>query len=97
MLILPGNESISDSIKYNKNCRDFQILDDGTIVGDYHYCNLSNYCRQIDITNGIPIPMESNYLPIFDPLTNEIEWLNYCTGMYDLRSLKERIEDDKAH
>lgn len=86
-----------DAYKYVKDCVDFINLEDGTIVGDYHYCNLSHVCRQVDIVNGALFPMESNYLPVFNPLTNEIEWLNYCTGMHDLRPLKERIEDNKAH
>lgn len=85
-----------DSIKYNKDCRDFMSLKDGTLYGEYKYCNLSLQCRQIGIKiDGTIVPMESNYLSI---MNHDGEFYHdlYCTGMYDLRSLKERIEDDKV-
>jgi hypothetical protein len=85
-----------DSIKYNKHCDDFICLSDGTIMRECKYCNLSLNCRQVDLSGGNPIPMEANYLPIADPKTGEIiEHQLFCTGMWDLRPLKERLEDDK--
>ena len=85
-----------DSEKYNKDCYDFQCLEDGTIVRECRYCNLSLNCRQIDIgTNGDTIPMESHYLELITLAGEKFHEL-FCTGMYDLRSLNERIEDDKA-
>ena len=96
MLILPGNVSISDADKFNKDCKDFQILNDGTKVGDYHYCNLSLYCRQIDIgLDGKAIPMEANYLTMVDK-DGEVTHELFCTGHYDLRCLNERMEDSKV-
>lgn len=96
MLILPGNVDISDATKFNKDCKDFQVLNDGTKVGDYHYCNLSLHCRQIDIgIDGTAIPMESNYL-IITGEDGEIIHELFCTGCYDLRCLNERLTDDKV-
>lgn len=87
-----------DSIKYSKQCFDFCCMDDGSIVGEYKYCNLSLGCRQIDVlSNGDPVGMEAHYLPIIDPQTKEVicEQL-FCTGMHDLRPYKERLTDDKV-
>lgn len=86
-----------DSIKYNKDCDDFVCLDDGTIVRECKYCNLSLVCRQVDILpGGKTIPMESHELPVYDADGNLLQFDMFCTGMYDLRSLKERLEDDKV-
>lgn len=94
--VLVSVERTPDSIKYNKDCGDFISLDDGTITKEYKYCDRSESCRQIGMINGRAIQMESHYLPIIDPNTGEIiEWRYFCTGMYDLRPLKERGEDDK--
>lgn len=89
---------IPDSIRYNKDCEDFVVLEDGTIVGDYRYCNRSLDCRQVDFSfNGKAIPMLSHYLPITDVKTGEVtEFQYFCTGMHDLRPLKERSEDDRV-
>lgn len=97
-LIITPNDVSADSKKYGKSCADFQCLNDGTITGDYHYCNLSTQCMQYGIdAKGKPIPMVADYLPIADPLTGEItEHQLFCTGMYDIRPLKERIDDDKV-
>ena len=87
----------ADSIKYGKQCDDFQCLNDGTIVGECRYCNLSLQCRQIDVSfDGTTIPMESHFLPVYDISGKVISHELFCTGMYDLRPLKERIEDDKV-
>lgn len=95
--ILVSTEKTPDSIKYNKDCWDFISLSDGTVVGDYKYCDRSEQCHQTGLINGRPVQMESHYLPIIDYNTGEvIEWQYFCTGMYDLRPLKERIEDDKV-
>jgi hypothetical protein len=86
-----------DSTMYKKDCRDFVCLDDGTLVRECRYCNLSLVCRQVDYVNGVAIPMESHILPALDPDTGEvIENQLFCTGMHDLRSLSERAEDDKV-
>lgn len=90
-------ERTSDSIKYNKDCGDFISLEDGTITKEYKYCDRSKQCHQVGMINGRPVQMESHYLPSMDPNTGEvIEWEYFCTGMYDLRPLKERIDDDKV-
>ena len=87
-----------DSNKYNKDCFDFQKLDDGTMTGDYKYCKLSNLCRQIGLTpDGKVISMEAHYLPVYDNVGNLLEHQLFCTGCFDKRSLNERVEDDKAY
>ena len=94
-----------DADKYRKDCDDFVCLDDGTIMRDCRYCNLSTVCRQVDVLpNGEVVPMEANYMPITEITFNDAgqpsvevkEWQYFCTGMHDLRPLKERIEDDKV-
>lgn len=103
LLNIPSNERengrTQDSIKYDKDCADFVCLEDGTIVRECKYCNLSLVCRQVDVLpNGDVVPMESEYLPIVDPVTGEVRAHElFCTGKHDLRPLKERYEDDKAH
>jgi hypothetical protein len=86
-----------DAIKYNKDCADFVCLEDGTIVRECKYCDLSLHCRQIDILpDGKAMPMEGHMLPIVNETGGVMEHQIFCTGMYDLRSLKERFEDDKV-
>jgi len=89
---------MSDAEKYNKDCQDFESLEDGTITGEYKYCNHSLVCRQIDIlANGTVVPMEACYLPIYDAITGEVKCQElFCTGMHDNRPHKERIEDDRV-
>lgn len=101
LVIIPGegatDERTADSIKYNKDCYDFQNLEDGTIIGECKYCNFSLVCRQIDINiNSKVIPMESHYLPVVDASGEVVSHELFCTGMYDLRPRKERLEDDKV-
>jgi hypothetical protein len=86
-----------DSKKYRKDCPHFLCLEDGTTTRDYKYCEGSLVCQHSGLINGKPVPMTCNYIPVLDVTTNEIEWVEYCTGMYDLRPLKERIEDDMVH
>ena len=87
----------NDSAKYSKDCADFQCLDDGTIVGECRYCNLSLICRQIGVLpNGEVVGMESHYLPVLNENGELVAHDLFCTGMYDLRPYKERIEDDKV-
>ena len=92
------HERSTDSTKYCKDCMDFKCLNDGTITGEYRYCELSTTCRQVDVLpNGRTVPMEANYLPVIDPTTMEVVTHElFCTGMHDLRTLTERIEDDKV-
>lgn len=87
-----------DSVRYNKDCPDFECLEDGTLYRECKYCNLSLKCHQIDIVNGKPVPMEQHYCPIVDPKINEIvSWEYFCTGMHDKRSREERLDgDDKV-
>lgn len=102
LLNIPNNERengrTQDSIKYKKDCADFVCLEDGTIVRECKYCNLSLMCKQVDmLPNGEMVPMESDYLPIVDPTTGAVQSHElFCTGMHDLRPLKERFEDDKV-
>lgn len=86
----------SDALRYRKDCMDFVKLDDGTIVGDYKYCNLSRCCRQVDVVEGRVVPMRSDYLPVADPVTGIVnEWADYCTGLHDKRSKLERFTSDE--
>lgn len=101
LINIPNSERVdrktSDSIKYSKACDDFICLDDGTIMRECRYCNLSLNCRQVDLSNSKPISMEAHYLQVADIKTGKImEWQLFCTGMHDLRPVKERIEDDKV-
>lgn len=95
--ILVSTERTTDSIKYSKDCGDFISKEDGTITKEYKYCGRSEQCRQVGMINGRPVQMESHYLHITDPFTEEvIEWEYFCTGMYDLRPLKDRMKDNKV-
>lgn len=86
-----------DSVKYDKDCKDFISLEDGTITGEFKYCNRSTKCRQVDMLGVVPIPMEADYLPIVHGITGEVmEWEYFCTGLYDLRPVTERVEDNKV-
>ena len=101
LINIPNNERedgrTPDSTKYKKDCWDFVCLEDGTIVRECRYCNLSLQCRQIDFDiNGKAIPMESHYLPVYDTKGELVAHELFCTGMYDPRSLNERLEDDKV-
>lgn len=85
-----------DSIKYKKDCPDFVCLKDGTLIGDYKYCNLSTICTQAGYLNGKPMPMENHYCPVVDPRTNELlHYDYYCTGKYDTRHRQERLAGDE--
>ena len=100
LIILPNDERengrTQDAIKYDKDCDDFQCLDDGTIVRECRYCNLSVRCQQTDeLPDGTVVGMESHFLPVFNAagvLSHEL----FCTGKHDPRPLKERFEDDKV-
>jgi hypothetical protein len=93
----PRSDGKTDAETYNKDCEDFECLEDGTLTRECKYCNLSLVCKQIGFENGKPISMKSDYLPLRDAKTNEVvEWEYFCTGMYDYRPLIERVEDDKA-
>jgi hypothetical protein len=101
LINIPNEERVDgaspDSVKYHKDCDDFVCLDDGTIIRECKYCNLSLVCRQIDILpNGKEMPMEGNILPVYNDKGELVEHEIFCTGMYDLRSLKERLNDEKA-
>jgi len=91
------NGRTPDSIKYKKDCPDFVCLEDGTITKEYKYCNLSLQCRQVDIvTNCETFPMEANYLPVYDAKGHLHSHELFCTGMHDIRSYIERLEDDRV-
>jgi len=93
IIIIGNKKDILD-----KDCQDFQALDDGTKSKEKKYCMLSDVCRQIDILmNGVVVPMEAHYLPVIPATGGDvIEWKLFCTGLHDLRSKGERIDDDKV-
>jgi hypothetical protein len=91
------NGRTKDAVKYDKDCPDFECLDDGTIVGECRYCNLSLICRQIGVLdNGEVVGMESHYLPVTNEDGEVVAHELFCTGMYDWRPYKEKFEDDKV-
>jgi hypothetical protein len=94
------NNRTPDSIKYKKDCGDFVCLEDGTITRECRYCNLSTACRHIDVLpNGKVVPMEDHWLPVEATMADgskELYHELFCTGMYDNRPYKERLEDDKV-
>jgi len=101
LINIPNNERVygitPDALKYKKDCDDFVCLEDGTIVRECKYCNLSTVCRQVDIlADGITMPMEANTLPVYNQKGELVEYELFCTGMYDLRPRLERTEDDKV-
>lgn len=101
LINIPEQERIDgatpDADKYLKNCQDFVCLDDGTIMRECRYCNLSLVCRQVDILlDGKTVLMEANVLPVYNHKGELTEHQLFCTGMHDLRPLKERIEDDRV-
>ena len=102
LIIIPNDERengrTQDSIKYNKDCGDFKCLNDGTVIGECKYCELSTQCRQTDILpNGKTIGMEAHYLPIYDAKGELVIHELFCTGHHDIRPYKELIDgDDKV-
>ena len=83
-----------DSIKYRKDCEDFECLDDGTMTGDERYCKKSHLCKQIGFINGKEISMLTSLLVVKDGVNGEvIEHLPFCTGLLDLRVMEERLFD----
>ena len=93
-IIIPGKKK--DIL--DKDCQDFTPIEDGTKAKEKKYCALSDVCRQIDILfDGTIMPMEAHFLPVIPPDGSEIlEWKMFCTGLHDIRSKKERIDDDKV-
>lgn len=89
LINIPESERVNgctpDSIKYKKDCNDFVCLDDGTIVRECRYCNLSEVCQQIDmLSDGTMISMEAHYVPVVDSETGTVlEWRLFCTGMHE--------------
>ena len=95
LINVPRSDGTTDAEKYKKDCPNFKCLEDGTLTGEYRYCNHSTICRQIGFVAGKAVPMLSNQLPVRDPYTGEVVEMEYfCTGMYDYRSLNERQDDD---
>ena len=90
--ILGSNSNYID-VDSPKDCKDFVPLNDGTILGDKKYCNLSKQCKQID--------MYSEYVECYefyldsDGILNKRSVREYlCTGKRPL--FEERSKDEKA-
>ena len=96
-ITMPG-EATEDSIKYNKDCPDFICMDDGTLVRECKYCQLSTECRQTGMKpDGTWVNMQSDYLPVVDLESGEVmEWEYFCTGMFPERGRLAVVEDDKV-
>jgi len=84
-IIIPKQKDPHDP-DLEKDCSDFVPFDDGTILGDKKYCNLSFQCRQIG--------MLGQYVEVYDTNGNLIERDYLCTGKKPI--FEERSEDSKA-
>jgi hypothetical protein len=61
-------------LKLKKDCRDFEPMDDHTVVGEWKYCAKSFDCRQIGY--------KSDYVQLEDPKTGKIINHEYlCCGI----------------
>ena len=69
-----------------KDCADFVPLDDGTIIGDKKYCNLSFQCKQLG--------MYSEYCEFYDKNGVVVIRDYLCTGKYVIK--EEVHKDEKA-
>lgn len=70
----------------DKDCIDFVPWDDGTIIGDKKYCDLSFDCKQIGYY--------SEYCKFFNTQGELVEQDYLCTGKKV--HLKETRKDEKA-
>lgn len=70
----------------DKDCSDFVPMDDGTIIGDKKYCNLSFHCKQIGYY--------SEYYKFFNAKGELVEQDYLCTGK-KVR-LEETRKDEEA-
>ena len=95
-IIIPG-EPTEDSIKYKKDCPDFQCMEDGTITRECKYCQLSTDCRQTGKRpDGVWANMKNDYVPIMDLEEGMIlEWEYFCTGMFPEED-RGPLDDDEA-
>jgi len=84
----------NDSLRYKKDCKDFECLKDGTLTGDERYCEKSHRCQQRGFRNGKSVGMLLGILIIKDIVTGEvIEHLPFCTGIHDLRTIDKKFTD----
>ena len=84
-IIIPGKYKKKDIL--DKECPDFQPLEDGTIVGEKKYCDVSFQCKQLG--------MHSDFVRGVDPKTGEQIFHDYlCTGIYAI--FEERSDDEEA-
>ncbi len=66
-----------------KDCSDFCPLKDGTLKGDYKYCNLSQLCTQLG--------MKSDWYQFFNHETKEYDFDYFCVGVF---ATEENKKDD---
>jgi hypothetical protein len=88
-------KTLEDSRK-DKDCQDFLPLDDGTLTGDWRYCQLSFICQQMHPNDaGILIGCIGHHLMVKDPSdpTGEEIFASFCTGC--LRRDERDDEDGK--
>jgi len=79
--IITKEKTLEDSRK-DKDCQDFIPLNDGTLVGDWRYCQRSLICQQMHPNEaGILIGCISHHLMVKDPFDPEDEiFAAFCTG-----------------
>jgi hypothetical protein len=83
-----------------KNCPDFIPLKDGTIKGDWKYCDMSKECRQFDPVTGMGFCSEWHewyefYTDENGKLAKE-KCMDYlCTGNFPV--FQERSDDEEAN
>lgn len=78
-------KGIKDDI-LDKDCSDFIPMEDGTIIGEKKYCDLSFQCKQIGYY--------SEYCKFFDAQGNLVEQDYLCTGKKV--KLEETKKDEEA-
>lgn len=76
-------DGILEKSRKDKDCQDFIPLDDGTLTGDWRYCQRSFICQQMHPNEaGVLIGCISHHMMIIDP--NDPEkgemYAAFCTG-----------------
>jgi len=98
-IIILNNKKDARDPDRPKDCSDFVPLQDGTIKGDWKYCDRSKECRQFDPTTGMGFCSE--WHEWYEFYTNENgkivqeKCMDYlCTGNFPI--FEERSDDEKA-
>jgi len=66
-----------------KDCMEFEPLKDGTMKGDFKYCDRSLECRQLG--------MKTDWYEFYNHETSSFDFDYFCTGCY---ATEENKKDD---